>query len=156
MVIWKIIESPPEWMECRVSHKDLPSPVNGQPVDLSSYNELLICDSGVFWASSSEQKTVMLSALVAFIQPSNAILMVCVWERINGKFILKTHLPQGWHQQKPEASPGILGHNICCGEHNSSVPCDCSLVPNSFLRGFFFPQDIHIQSQKTIKAKCLL
>lgn len=135
--------------------QDLPPPVNGQPVDLSN-DELLIWDSELFWASSNEQKTFMLWALVAFIQPFNAILMVCVCERINGKFIIKTHLLQGWHQQKPEAAPGILGQNICCGEHNSSVPCDCSLVPNSFLRGSFLPQDIHIQSQKTIKAKCLL
>lgn len=142
-------------MESWVPHNNLPSPVSGQPVDLSNYNELLIWDSGLFWASLNQQKTVTLWALVAFIQPLNTILMVCVWERINGKFIMKTHLPQGWHQQKPEAAPGILGHNICCGEHNSSVPCDCSLVDNSFLHGSLFPQDIHIQSQKTIKAKCL-
>lgn len=67
VVFWEITESPPEWMEFWVPHKDLPSPVNGQSVDLSNYNELLIWDSGFFGTSSNEQKTVILWAFLGGI-----------------------------------------------------------------------------------------
>lgn len=76
----------------------------------------------------NEQKTVLLGVLVAFSQPFNVILMVCVCVRIHSKFIMKTHLPQGWHQQKPEAAQGIVGHDICFSEHNSGIPHPCSLI----------------------------
>lgn len=70
----------------------------------------------------------MLRVLMAFSQPFNVILMVCVCVKINSKFIMKTHLPQGWHQQKPEAAQGILGHAICFAEHKSDRPHTCSLT----------------------------
>lgn len=76
----------------------------------------------------SEQKTVMLWVSVAVSQPFNVILMVCVCVRIHSKFIMKNHLPQGWHQQKPEAAQGIVGHDICFSEHNSDIPHPRSLT----------------------------
>lgn len=67
VVFWEITEYPSEWMKFWVFHKDLPSPVNGQSVDLSNYNELLIWDSELLWTSSNEQKTVMFWAFLGGI-----------------------------------------------------------------------------------------
>lgn len=106
----------------------------------------------------NEQKTVLLGVLVAFSQPFNVILMVCVcvWE-----FTVNSLWKPIYHRVDTSKSPRQLRElwdttsvsvNITQAFHIHA----CSLVLNSFLHSSFSPQDIHIQTQKTIKAKCLL